>query len=60
MISVAINVAIVVCAIVVQLMMLDDYIKKLVRREVKRLCNNCEFKKSKIPEGQSSSDILEF
>jgi len=47
-IEVAINAFVIVVGFIVELLMLDDYIKRLVRREVTRLCNECEFKKSKI------------
>lgn len=46
---IAINVVVVISVALIEILLLDGYIKRLVDAAVRRQCQNCEFKKSEIP-----------
>jgi hypothetical protein len=50
MIYLAINAVVVIAIALIEILLLDGYIRRLVDAAVARQCGNCEFKKSKIPE----------
>jgi len=51
-IQIAINVVVVVSALLVQLLMLDDYIRRLIKRELARMCGECDYRNLKSPKSQ--------